>query len=80
MPTAASTWSATVWKAVVHISSRSAPAGLDAAGGLGEERGDVVPATGPLQLGQLGELDAGEHEPCRVQPAEPLLTAWFSSL
>ena len=44
MPTAASTWSATVWKAVVHMSSRSAPPASTPRAAPARTRGDVAPA------------------------------------
>ena len=80
MSTAASTWSATVWNAVVHISSRSAPAASRPARGVGQDGGDVVPATGPLELGELVELHAGHHGAGGVQAAEALLDAEVEQL
>ena len=76
MSTAAATWSATRWNVVVQSSRKSAPAALDAAGGLGPGSRRPRPS-GPASSSSvhLVEVDRRHHRPGRCQTAEPLLDA-----
>ena len=74
MPTAAATWSATLWKVVVHSTRKSAPARSTPRAASASRVADLVPVLGSSRSVSSAKSTVLSTSLRRGQPAQPLRT------